>query len=70
MSPASLRMSMGMRRRWAAKVVFIIGMYWWARSPDTEITRIRDCSPLRVSCAEASASVVSGLRVLSVAGPA
>lgn len=32
--------------RCAANVVFIIGMYWCARSPDTDRTRIRDCNPV------------------------
>ena len=41
MSPATLQMSMGMERRWHAKIVFMIGMYWWARSPDTERMRMR-----------------------------
>ena len=40
-SPASFNMSIGIRNRWAANVVFMIGMYWCARSPDTEMTRIR-----------------------------
>ena len=35
MSPAILHMSIGMDERWQAKTVFIMGMYWCARSPDT-----------------------------------
>lgn len=40
-SPDIFAMSMGMLRRWQAKMVFIIGMYWCARSPDTERMRMR-----------------------------
>ena len=40
------RMSMGMARRWQAKIAFMMGMYWWARSVDGEavMRRMRDCS--------------------------
>ena len=40
------RMSMGMDRRWHAKMAFMMGMYWCARSVEgeAEISRIRDCS--------------------------
>ena len=34
-------MSMGMERRWHANIVFIIGIYWCARSPLTERMRMR-----------------------------
>lgn len=44
----SCNMSMGMDRRWQAKMAFMMGMYWWARSVEGEadINRIRDCSAL------------------------
>lgn len=48
-SPASFMMSIGIRSRCAANVVFIIGMYWCARSPETEMTRIRDWRPVGAS---------------------
>lgn len=57
MSPASLRMSIGIRRRWAAKVVFIMGMYWCAKSPDTDTTRIRLCRPVGISLVPRPAGV-------------
>ena len=40
----SWRMSMGMERRWHAKMAFMMGMYWWARSVegDAEMSRMRD----------------------------
>lgn len=53
-SPASFRMSMGIRRRCAAKVVFIIGMYWCARSPETDRTRMRLWRPVVRSLASSS----------------
>jgi hypothetical protein len=39
------RMSIGMERRWQAKIVFMMGMYWWARSEVGETVRMkmRDC---------------------------
>lgn len=40
--PASLRTSIGMRDLWAAKMLFMRGMYWSAMSPDTLMIRIRD----------------------------
>ena len=38
------RMSIGMARRWHAKIAFMMGMYWWARSVEGEavMRRIRD----------------------------
>lgn len=42
MSPAILQMSMGIDRRWAAKMQFIIGIYWAARSPLTLRIRMRE----------------------------
>ena len=42
-SPAILQMSIGIPRRWDAKMQFMRGMYWAARSPLTERIRIRDC---------------------------
>lgn len=42
MSPAIFAMSIGMLRRWQAKMVFMMGMYWCAKSPDTETIRMRD----------------------------
>ena len=60
MSPASFRMSIGIRRRWAAKVVFMMGMYWWARSPETDTTRIRDCKPLGVSLLSRVVGLLAG----------
>lgn len=38
------RMSIGMLRRWQAKMAFITGMYWWARSAvgEAEMRRMRD----------------------------
>lgn len=38
------RMSMGMLRRWQAKMAFMIGIYWWARSVvgEAEMRRMRD----------------------------
>jgi len=59
-SPASFNMSIGIRRRCAAKVVFIIGIYWCARSPETERTRIRLCRPVGDSLAS---RVVVGFEV-------
>lgn len=44
MSPDSLAMSMGMPMRWHAKMVFMSGMYWCAKSPETDNIRIRDMS--------------------------
>lgn len=40
----SCRMSIGMARRWHAKMAFMMGMYWCARSVEgeAEISRIRD----------------------------
>lgn len=35
------QMSMGMERRWQAKIVFIMGMYWWARSEVGETVRMK-----------------------------
>lgn len=35
------QMSMGMERRWHAKIVFIIGMYWCARSEVGETVRMK-----------------------------
>lgn len=43
MSPAILQISIGILLRCAAKMQFMTGMYWYARSPDTLKTRIRDC---------------------------
>lgn len=63
MSPASLTISIGIRRRWHAKVVFMIGMYWCARSPETLRTRIRDCRPVGVEEEESGATVVEVLEV-------
>ena len=40
-SPASLRMSMGMRECEAANMMFMMGMYWVARSPEVETMRMR-----------------------------
>lgn len=42
----SWRMSMGMDCLWHAKMAFMIGMYWCARSVDgeAETRRMRDCS--------------------------
>lgn len=58
-SPANLKMSTGMRECWAAKIRFISGMYWLARSPDVLMMRIRDVSatlsPGFACAAEASA---------------
>lgn len=42
MSPAILQMSMGIERRWVAKIVFIMGMYCAARSPLTLRMRMRE----------------------------
>lgn len=44
-SPASFKMSIEMWRRWQAKMLFMIGMYWDARSPDTERIRMREVRP-------------------------
>ena len=52
-------MSIGIRRRCAAKVVFIMGMYWCAKSPETETTRMRDWRPVGMS--EVSRPVEVGL---------
>lgn len=41
-SPASLATSMGMERRWQAKIVFVSGMYCEEREPVRERIRIRD----------------------------
>lgn len=57
-SPASFRISMGILRRCAAKVVFMMGMYWCARSPETETTSIRLCRPV---CASPASSADVGL---------
>lgn len=40
------RMSIGMESRWQAKIEFMMGMYWCARSDEGEAVRrrIRDCS--------------------------
>ena len=35
------QMSMGMERRWQAKIVFIIGIYWCARSEVGETVRMK-----------------------------
>lgn len=35
------QMSIGIERRWQAKIVFIIGMYWWARSDVGETVRMK-----------------------------
>jgi hypothetical protein len=53
----SWRMSMGMDRRWQAKMAFMMGMYWCARSVEgeAEIRRIRDW---RVLLLVVTASVV------------
>jgi hypothetical protein len=51
-------MSMGMERRWQAKMVFIIGMYWCAKSPETERMRMRGWR---------DGGAVSGFRALSAA---
>ncbi|KAL8934614.1 MAG: hypothetical protein Q9216_005815 [Gyalolechia sp. 2 TL-2023] len=40
-SPASLATSMGMARRWQAKIAFVRGMYWEEREPETERMRMR-----------------------------
>lgn len=40
-SPLILQMSMGICKRWQAKMVFMMGMYWCARSPLTERMRMR-----------------------------
>lgn len=34
-------MSIGTARRWQAKIAFMMGMYWVARSPETLTTRMR-----------------------------
>lgn len=49
MSPANFKISIGTLNLWAAKVLFMIGIYWCAKSPDTETTRIRLWSPTGVS---------------------
>ncbi len=41
-SPAILQISMGIDNRWAAKIQFIIGIYWAARSPLTLRMRMRE----------------------------
>lgn len=46
-SPASFKISMGIRFLCAAKIEFITGMYWFARSPDTETMRMREVSDMR-----------------------
>jgi len=40
--------SMGMFSLWQAKIEFMMGMYWWARSVegDNVIIKIRDCRTL------------------------
>ena len=40
--PARERISMDMLRRWAAKMVFMKGMYWVGFAVETLMTRIRD----------------------------
>lgn len=40
-SPASFATSMGMERRWQAKIVFVRGMYCAEREPETESMRMR-----------------------------
>jgi hypothetical protein len=40
------KMSMGMESLWHAKMAFMMGMYWWARSVEgeAEMSRMRDWS--------------------------
>jgi hypothetical protein len=49
-SPANLRISMGMCFRCAAKMLFITGIYWLARSPETLTIRMREVSGTRWTC--------------------
>ena len=44
----SWRTSIGMLSLWQAKIEFMIGIYWWARSVegDSVMIRIRDCRTL------------------------
>ena len=61
-SPEILQMSIGMLRRWQAKIVFIIGIYWAARSPETERIKMRGRSGRAWMVAEEeSAGVALGL---------
>lgn len=67
-SPAIFATSIGMRRRWQAKIAFMIWICWVARSPETERMRIRECREGGVSWVldwsgwEVVAVVVDGVR--------
>ena len=56
------RMSIGMERRWQAKIEFMMGMYWCARSVEGEAVRRRIRACTLVLEVEGSVEVlVSGL---------
>lgn len=49
-SPANFKISIGIRFLCAAKMEFMTGMYWLARSPDTDTMRMRDVRGTRSTC--------------------